>query len=102
MQVAHAALELAHAACAGDVRCLEAGAALGLVPAVGRYALPAWPRPLREQAVRFVHAVCHAGLPTARVLVACQARARASTCCSCLEADADQRHTAQWSAQPGG
>ena len=81
MQVAHAALELANAACAGDVRCLEAGAALGLVPAVGRYALPAWPRPLREQAVRFVHAVCHAGLPTARMLVACQARARPSTCC---------------------
>ncbi|KAK9823005.1 hypothetical protein WJX81_005420 [Elliptochloris bilobata] len=72
LKVACEALELANAACAGDVRCLEAGAALGLVPAVGRYALPAWPRALREQAVRFVHALCHAGLPLARVLVACQ------------------------------
>lgn len=73
-----AALELANAACAGDVRCLEAGASLGLVPAVGRYALPGWPRPLRVQAVRFVHALCQAGLPTARVLVACQARSAPS------------------------
>ena len=70
--VAGAALALANAAVAGDARCLEAGAALGLAPAVGRYAAPGWPRPLRAQAAAFLHALVHAGLPTARVLVACQ------------------------------
>ena len=74
LQVALAALELTNALAGNDVRILEAGCLLGLVPAVLRYAFPNQPLLLRTQAALFASSLCNGSPATARMFVACQAR----------------------------
>ena len=74
LQVALAALELTNALVVNDVRILEAGCLLGLLPAVLRYAFPNQPLLLRTQAALFTSSLCHGSPATARMFVACQAR----------------------------